>query len=270
MEQPLPAERHRRIQEFLRQHRAARVSTLSDLLGVSEVTIRRDLEDLERRHLLERTHGGAILAQRMAQEPPYTEAASRNPIEKQRIGAAAARLAGPGDTVFLNGGTTTLEVFRHLEPGVRVVTNHVGAVLAAADRDIELILVGGEYRSPSSSCVGAFATQTIRRIFATRSFIGVEGFSMRSGLTTPAAPEAEIARVMIEQTQGQVVVVADSSKVGTIADFAIAPVEAASVLVTDAGLDGEYRSELAALGVQVVVAGETVTMQATQARPGGV
>lgn len=263
MDLPLPAERHRRIQELLREHRAARVSTLAELLGVSEVTIRRDLEDLERRGLLERTHGGAILAQRMAREPLYVEAALSHPVEKQRIGAAAARLAADGDTVFLNGGTTTLEVARHLGPRVRVVTNHVGAALEAGERGIELILVGGEFRFASSSCVGDLATRALRGIFATRSFIGVEGISLRSGLTTPAIPEAEIARVMIEQTHGQVAIVADSSKVGTVADFSIAPIEAAAVLVTDSGLNAEYRAELTGLGVQVVVADEPLAVPAS-------
>jgi DeoR family transcriptional regulator, fructose operon transcriptional repressor len=257
---PLPAERHRRIQEFLQEHRTARVSTLADRLGVSEVTIRRDLEELERRGLLERTHGGAIVAQRMAREPLYVEAASLHPVEKQRIGAAAARLATEGDTVFLNGGTTTLEVVRHLGPHVRVVTNHVGAALEAGDREMDLILVGGEYRFASNSCVGDLATRTLRGIFATRSFIGVEGISLRSGLTTPAIAEAELARVMIEQTHGQVVVVADSSKVGTVADFSIAPIEAVTILVTDPGLDDEFRKELTGLGVRVVVADDVIVL----------
>ena len=104
------------------------------------------------------------------------------------------------------------------------------------------------------SCVGDFATQALRRVFAGRSFIGVEGVSLRSGLTTPAAPEAEIARVMIEQTRGAVIVVADSSKVGTVAEFSIAPIDAAAILVTDDGLDGEYRADLASAGVEVMIA----------------
>lgn len=255
MEQPLPAERQQRIQELLRDRGAVRVSTLADRLGVSEVTVRRDLEELERRGLLERTHGGAIPARRIAREPAYAEAISAYPGQKRRIGATAARLVGAGETVFLNGGTTTLEVLRHVDaPGARIVTNHVGAALEAADLDVELLLIGGEYRSPSNSCVGDFATQALRRVFAGRSFIGVEGVSLRSGLTTPAAPEAEIARVMIEQTRGPVIVVADSSKVGTVADFSIAPIDVAAMLVTDDGLDPEYRSDLASAGVDVVIA----------------
>ncbi len=255
MEQPLPAERQQRILELLHDRGAVRVSTLADRLGVSEVTVRRDLEELERHGRLERTHGGAIPARRIVHEPPYVEAVSSRPVQKRRIGLAAARLIGPGETVFLNGGTTTLEVMRHMDaPGTRIVTNHVGAALEAADLHVELLLIGGDYRSPSNSCVGDFATQALRRVFAGRSFIGVEGVSLRSGLTTPAAPEAEVARVMIEQTRGPVIVVADSSKVGTVADFSIAPIEVAAMLITDDGLDGDYRSDLAAAGVEVVIA----------------
>ncbi len=256
MEQPLPAERHRKILEIVRQRQAVRVSALSDLLRVSEVTIRRDLEDLEHRGLLERTHGGAISTKRLGAEPAYLEAVERSAREKLAIGRAAAELVRPGDTIFLNGGTTTLQVFRHLQAsGIRVITNHVGIVSEAVDRDLELIVVGGEYRAPSNSCVGAFATQTLRGAFASRSLIGVEGLSVRFGLTTPAASEAEIARIMIEQTQEQVIVVADSTKVGMIADFRIAPIEATTILVTDGALDDVYLDELASAGVEVVIAG---------------
>ena len=183
--QALPAERHHTILDVVRNRRAVRVSTLSELLGVSEVTVRRDLEDLEHRGLLERTHGGAIATQRMGPEPAYIEASGRNAGEKRAIGRVAASLTEPGDTVFLNGGTTTLQVFRHLDPGVRVVTNHVGMALEAADRDVELLLVGGDYRAPSNSCVGTFACDMLRRVFATKAFIGVEGVGRRSGLTSP-------------------------------------------------------------------------------------
>jgi DeoR/GlpR family transcriptional regulator of sugar metabolism len=257
VEQPLPAERHRQIEELLRERRVVRVSSLSELMGVSEVTIRRDLEALERRGLLERTHGGAVLTHRMRAEPAYLEAASSNPDEKRWIGEAAAALVEPGDTLYLNGGTTTLQVFRHLRgASVKVITNHVGIALEAADHDVELLLLGGHYRAPSNSVVGPFATEALRRTHATKAFIGVEGISLGAGLTTPVAAEAEIAQVMIEQTRGRVIVVADRSKVGTVADFVIMPLDRVDALVVDAGIGTEYRDRLAQAGVEVVLAGE--------------
>ena len=189
MEQPLPAERHRRIQELLRERRVVRVSVLSESMGVSEVTIRRDLEALERRGLLERTHGGAVATHWMRSEPGYLEAISSNTDEKRAIGRAAAAMVEPGDALYLNGGTTTLEVFRHLQAsGVKVVTNHVGIALEASERDVELLLLGGHYRAPSNSVVGPFATDALRRTHATKAFIGVEGIGIASGLTTRSRP----------------------------------------------------------------------------------
>jgi DeoR/GlpR family transcriptional regulator of sugar metabolism len=254
MEQPLPAERHRRIQELLRERWVVRVSVLSESMGVSEVTIRRDLEALERRGLLERTHGGAVATHWMRSEPGYLEAISSNTDEKRAIGRAAAAMVEPGDALYLNGGTTTLEVFRHLQAsGVKVVTNHVGIALEASERDVELLLLGGHYRAPSNSVVGPFATDALRRTHATKAFIGVEGIGIASGLTTPVAAEAEIAHLMIEQTHGIVIVVADRSKIGTVADFVIAPLDRVDVLVVDAGASSELQDQLAEAGVEVVV-----------------
>lgn len=224
---------------------------------MSEVTIRRDLEALERRGLLERTHGGAVLSHRLRSEPAYVEAISSNPEEKRLIGRTAAELVEPGDAVYLNGGTTTLQVFRHLRvPGVKVITNHVGMALEAVDQDVELLLLGGHYRAPSNSVVGPFATDALRRTHATKAFIGVEGISLGSGLTTPVAAEAEIARVMIEQTRGRVIVVADHSKIGTVADFVIAPLDQVDALVSDPGIGEEVREQLSEAGLDVVLASD--------------
>ncbi len=255
MEQPLPAERHRRILDLLREHRVIRVSVLSEALGVSEVTVRRDLETLERKGFLERTHGGAVLTHRLRAEPAYGEARSANPDQKRLVGRAAAGLVERGDTVYLNGGTTTLQVFRHLRtPGVTVITNHVGAALEAVEHDVELLLVGGHFRAPSNSVVGPFATDALRRTHATKAFLGVEGISPASGLTTPVAAEAEIAKVMIEQTRGAVIVVADASKIGTVADYVVAPLDRVDVLVVDDGLRDELRGQVEEAGVEVHIA----------------
>ena len=166
-----------------------RVSALSEQLGVSEVTIRRDLEVLERRGMLERTHGGAVATQWLRSEPAYRDAASTNPLEKRLIGATAAALVERGDALYLNGGTTTLQVFRHLRaPGLKVATNHVGIALEAADRDVEMNLLGGHYRAPSNSVVGPFATDALRRTHATKAFIGVKGTASAPGSPRRSRP----------------------------------------------------------------------------------
>src|SRR3990170_739516 len=171
-------------------------------------------------------------------------------------GRAAAALVGPGETVFLNGGSTALEVFRHLAVPATVVSNNVLAALESVVRDVELILLGGHVRTDpvERTVVGPFATETLRRTFANRAVLGVGGISADAGVTTPIAAEAEIARLMIEQTRGPVVVVADASKLGAVSDFAVGPLDRVNVLVTETEPPRAERSELERSGVQVVLA----------------
>ncbi|HEU4355080.1 MAG TPA: DeoR/GlpR family DNA-binding transcription regulator [Actinomycetota bacterium] len=250
MPQPLPAERRRRILELLRERGAVRASELVAELGVSEITIRRDLDSLARGGLLERSHGGATLPG----GAPAMIVAPERAAAKRAIGRVAAALVRPGETVFLNGGTTTLEVFRHLSVPATIVSNNVFAALEPLAGAVELILLGGHVRSDlgERTVVGPFATETLRRTFATRAILGVGGVAADAGLTTPLAAEAEIARLMIEQTRGPVVVVADVSKLGAVSDFAVGPLEAMDVLVTDGDVPETERTAIVAAGVQVV------------------
>jgi DeoR family transcriptional regulator, fructose operon transcriptional repressor len=251
----LPAVRRRRILEILERRGASRVSVLSEELGVSDVTIRRDLTTLEERGLVERTHGGAVPVRRLVTEPSYGEARSSHPAEKAAIGQVAAGLVSPGDTVFLNGGTTTLEVFRALrDPSVRVITNNVRAALESEEDGPEVLLIGGHYRPRTDGVVGPFAEGVLARVYATRAFIGVEGLSHRYGLTSPTATEAKVAQLMIERTRGEIIVVADSSKLGVVADFVISDLGRVDALVVDTGISDEHRALLAEQDVDVILA----------------
>jgi len=251
----IPEERRNRILELLRKQGSVRVSELGELLDVSEITIRRDLDLLEQEGLLERTHGGAILSRRMRVEPLYAQKYQAHLKEKRKIGAVAATLVDPGETVFINSGSTTLQIFRHLGgKGIRVITSNLGAPAECQGLDVELILIGGVYRERSHSLVGSLATLSLRQVYASKCFIGVDGISCKYGLTTPTLEEAEVARTMIERTHGQVIVVADHSKLGMVADCVIAPIEKVDILVVDAGIDEDYRRELESAGVQIIVA----------------
>ncbi len=252
----IPAERRNRIREIIRAQGIVRVSALSELLGVSEITIRRDLEQLEHEGVLERTHGGAIYSQRMRLEPLYTEKDRVHREEKRQIGAAAAALVADGETLLINSGSTTLQIFRHLadRENLRVITSNMGAVMETRGLDLELIFVGGTYREQSNSLVGPLALHSLQQVYGTKCFIGVDGISRKYGLTTPVSQEAEIARTMIERTHGQVIVVADHSKLGVVADFMTAPIEKVDVLVVDNGFEESYRDELEELGIEIIVA----------------
>jgi len=253
----IPAERHHRIQALLEQRLVASIADMSELLGVSEATIRRDLETLEERGLLERTHGGAILTRRLPNEPVYSLSAGVHPNEKRRIGAAAAGLVAEGDTVFINSGTTTTEVIRHLadRPDLTratIITTNVSGALDLHHPGLEVVLLGGSYRPESKAVVGESALRALQQMYADKCFLGVDGFSLKCGLTTPVQAEAEIARLMLARARGAAIVVADGSKWGVVSNYEIGGIEQVHILVSDAGLAAGAAAELSARGLRVI------------------
>jgi DeoR family fructose operon transcriptional repressor len=254
----IPAERRRQIHELVRSHGVVKVTDLSNRLGVSEITVRRDLEALEQEGVLERTHGGAIYSHRMRIEPLYTDKDRVHRPEKQSIGQAAAALAEDGETLFIGSGSTALQVIRYLRlsgrQGITIITNNIGAVTEVQDSDLELILIGGTFRQQSNSLVGPLGVMTLQQVNARRAFVGASGISTRYGLTTPILQQSEITRLMIERTRGPVIVVADHSKLGVVANFMTVPLDKVNILVTDEGFDEEYRAELEARGIEIITA----------------
>jgi DeoR/GlpR family transcriptional regulator of sugar metabolism len=255
----IPAQRRKLIAEYLQIHQVVRLSTLSDLLRASQATVRRDLEWLETQGLLERTHGGAILSQRMPQEPGYSHSALAHPAEKRWIGKAAAALVEEGDMVFLNSGTTTTEVMRSLRARpdlshITVITSNVTATNEVRDAPFDILLLGGTFRPRSNSTAGRFAIEMLEKVYANKAFIGVDGISLKFHCTTPASAEAETASTMIERTRGLVAVVADHSKWGVVSNFELAKIDQIQALVVDEGLGQEARAQLEARGVNVILA----------------
>lgn len=256
----IPAQRHDQIRAVLERQRVASIAQLSDLLGVSEATVRRDLEALEAEGTLERTHGGAILTRRLPIEPIYALSADEYPDEKRAIGRSAAALVADGETLLVNSGTTTTEVLRQLDARrdlnrVTVLTTNVRGALEVRNPDLELILLGGQFRPESNAVSGDLARRALTQVNADRCFLGVDGFSLRGGLTTPVSAEAEIARLMLERTRGTAAVVADSSKWGVVSNYEIAPIEQVQALISDRGLSPEAVGGLAGRGLRVILAG---------------
>jgi DeoR family fructose operon transcriptional repressor len=265
----IPAQRRQHIADYLAQHQIAPLDTLAKMLRVSEATVRRDLEWLERQGVLERTHGGARLITPLPDEPAYARSQIAHPAEKRQIGACAASLVQPGDSLFVNSGTTATEVIRHLRgiENLTVITNNVSAALEAALDKTQLLLLGGIFRGRANSVAGPFAVEMLQRMYAAKCFIGVDGISVKHGCTTPNALEAEIARVMMERTQGEVIIVADHSKWGIVSNFEIAPLTKIHTLVSDAGLSPNARAELEARGVRVLIGQDNASDEAVAARP---
>lgn len=252
----IPADRQKRITELIRERGVVRVNDLSKQFQVSVLTIRRDLDLLEENGVLERSHGGAVLRQTMPEEPMFAQKEQRFREQKHLIAAATAQYIQDGDMVLINSGTTTLEVIRQIiHKRITIITNNIAAAQLIDTASCDMIILGGKFRCQSQSTAGSFGLQSLQQVYANKAVIGVDGFSMKYGLTTPIMQEAEITRVMIEKTVGDVFVVADSNKMGVISNFKTVSVDKISHLVTDSGAK-EFLSEieLEKAGIKLILA----------------
>jgi DeoR/GlpR family transcriptional regulator of sugar metabolism len=245
----LAVQRHRLIVEELRRRGAVRVSDLTRMLAVSEMTIRRDLDALAGAGLLEKVHGGAALIGRLsAEEPGFEAKAERQLVEKEAIARQAVKLVEPGQAIGLTGGTTTWRLAHHLArmPQLTIVTNsiHVSNVFHLERRPDQTVVLIGGVRTPSDALVGPIAVSTIRSLHLDTLFMGVHGVTVDAGLTTPNLLEAETDRALVDVSSRRVVV-ADHTKWGIRGLSRIAELDEIDVFVTDVGLDAEARAALA-------------------------
>lgn len=251
----LAAERQRKILQEVKNKRAAKIFELSQLFNVSEMTIRRDLEKLNSEGVLQRTYGGALALEKMALEPTFQEKDSINMEEKQRIGIAAASMINEGDTVFLSTGTTTMQIIKNLvnKKNVTVMTNSLNNAFELSKLSgIRLLVVGGELRERSFAMVGTPAKQSLQGLYVDKLFLGVNGFSLKYGLTTPNLAEAEICQWMIKIAK-EVIVVADHSKFESVTFAQIADIDCVNRLITDSGVDKEFVKQLQDKDIEVII-----------------
>jgi DeoR/GlpR family transcriptional regulator of sugar metabolism len=241
----LAKQRQQRILELVQTAGGARVSDLVDLLGVSDMTVRRDISTLARKGKVARVHGGATaLAGRASEEPGFATKFRLQKAEKAAISRAAVALVEPGDSVAISGGTTTYAVAVELLSvrNLTVVTNSVPVadVLHNTGRlDLTVVLTGG-VRTPSDALVGPVAVAALSSLHVDWLFLGVHGIDERAGCTTPNLVEAETNRALVGCAR-QTVVVADSTKWGVVGLSSMARLDDVDVFVTDEGLDSDVR-----------------------------
>jgi len=244
----LAALRQAKILEEVRRTGGAKVSALTEILGVSDMTIRRDLDMLDSRGLLTKVHGGATVVEHAsAVEPEFETKSLREPDEKATIAARAAELVTPGMAIAISAGTTTWALAHHLFeiPNLTVVTNSikVAEVLHGHTRaGVTVVLTGGE-RTPSGGLVGPVAVQSLKSLHVDLAFMGVYGFDVEAGLTTPNITEAETNRAMVEAAR-QLVILADHTKWGAVGFAQIAPLSAVGTLVVDDLLENDAQETL--------------------------
>jgi DeoR/GlpR family transcriptional regulator of sugar metabolism len=257
----IPAERRNQIAEIVSQEGQLSVTEISDLFGVSEMTARRDLRDLDQKGLVRRVHGGAVSRLGRSYEPPYPTRMQENQSKKRRIGQAAAALVVDGDSLAFDVGTTTLEVARHLQgrQNLTIVTaslpiaNELVSLFSLED-EIRLILTGGVLRARELSMIGDLARRAYTDLHVDKAFIGVGGISVDSGLTEYNIEDATTKTPLLKSAK-QKIVVADSSKLGRTTLSRIGGLDEIDLLVTDANADPTMVRQIEGAGVKVRIAG---------------
>lgn len=250
----MPAQRQQEILRRAAIQRIVRVRDLAAELGVHEMTIRRDLEVLADRNLVERVHGGARITSQSAYESGFHIRMAANIDRKERIAAAALSLIKPGDTLAFDASTTALALVQALAgQNVTCIVISLDAASALATMNIPFLLVGGTFHPPARSFVGPLVRGQLERLHPDKVFFSAKGFSMRSGFTDAHLPEVEVKERLIASA-GWVVALLDATKFGKEALGTIAAVEDVDVVVTDEDPDRPFREAFDAAGVRLLVA----------------
>ncbi|MFI6320734.1 DeoR/GlpR family DNA-binding transcription regulator [Nonomuraea sp. NPDC050556] len=245
------------ILELLSQEGRLTVEEAAESLDVSTATIRRDFDQLAQQQMLMRTRGGAV-SQSVSYDLPLRYKTARHADEKHRIAAAAAELVAPGAVVGMNGGTTTSELARTLatrstlESGFTIVTNALNIASELTVRQhVKIVVTGGVARQQSYELIGPLASGVLEQVTLDVAFLGVDAIDVELGASAHHEGEASVNNLLVSRA-GQVVVVADSSKVGKRAFARICPLEAIDTLVTDERLSDEAAGQLIDAGIKVI------------------
>ena len=244
----LAKQRQAVILELVRRHGGVRVAQLTEELGVSDITVRRDLDVLAREGLIEKVHGGATIASTAStssvDEPGFEAKSSQQLREKDAIAAAALEFVRPGSAIGISAGTTTWALARRLAnvPDLTIVTNslRIADLVTKGPGGATVILTGG-VRTLSDALVGPVADLTVRSLHFDTFFLGCHGMSLEAGLTAPNLAESETNRGFIRAARS-VVLLADHTKWGTVGLSSFGELSEVDVLVTD---DGFPTDELA-------------------------
>ncbi len=249
----LAPQRQDSLRALIRDSGVIRIEDLCRRLKVSAATVRRDLDQLEASGAIRRVHGGAVSVEGRLDEPLFDDKASLAAREKRRIAEAALTFIEPGDTIYLDGGSTVLELARLLRDrtNLTVVTNSLQAAHVLAGRGPRLILIGGELRRLSQSLVGPLTRLVLRELHLDKAFMGTIGFALKEGLTTTDPSEAFTKEMVLGQAR-QVIVLADSGKAGKVSFARAGNWDRVHALITDRQLEKNFAKELNQLGIKLV------------------
>ena len=236
----LAAQRYTKIIQILEQKHSASVAELSEILKASEATVRRDINTLHNKGALVKIYGGAMSSENYLTTEDNVEIRQAVNIEqKQSIAGTAAGLIKPTDVVYIDAGTTTDFLTRHLrEKNAVYITNDASHAVRLMSRGFETIIIGGSMKAVTYAAVGAIAAENLRRYNFTIGFFGTNGISLKAGFTTPTAEEAMIKGIALKHCK-RAYILADSSKFGKITPVSFASLEDATI-ITDRRPEDSY------------------------------
>lgn len=253
-------ERQSKIVEIVMARGSISIPDIREHFDVSEMTARRDLNELDRQGLLRRVRGGAIAGLGRSYEPPFPIRATKNQSAKTAIGHQAAELVYDGDSIALDVGTTTLEVVRGLKPkrNLTIITSclqiaNLVVDTLSLDADVRLILTGGIVRPRELSMIGPIPHMVYGDLHVDKAFIGIAGISLVDGLTEFNIEDTQTKQILIRSAREKIVV-ADGSKFGVTTFATVAPLQSIDTIVTDKSAPLDIVEQIREMGVAVIIA----------------
>lgn len=239
--------RRQQVLDMLQRNPQIRVDELAERLGVSLVTIRRDLQYLEEKKQITRFYGGARVSREAA---GFLDEVA---LFRDLIARYAATLVEDGDTIFINTSRNALDMIKYIKNRhVTIITNNGRAISQEKAEGVDLILTGGEVRHPKEALVGDFATRNLQNIYAKKAFLGCAGISAVAGMSTEIANEVNVNQLMIEHATQEVYLLADHTKVGKNSSFTSCGIELVKNLITDEEASEEELDEMRLQGVRIL------------------
>ena len=252
----LPNQRRDKILELLKEDGSAKVIDLARIFKVTEVTIRQDLEKLEKDGLVTKEHGGAYLKNVEDQVRTFSLGNQENIDKKERIANKCLEFIESGDSIILDSGSTTTEIAKKLRgyKNLTVITNALNiALILGAEPGIEVIMTGGEFKPPTLSLTGQKAADFFKGINVQKLFLATAGISLKSGLTYPSISDLVVKKAMIDAAD-TTYLVADSTKIGKSAFASLGALSLINYIITDASIEEKHKQVFHDNEIELIIA----------------
>jgi DeoR/GlpR family transcriptional regulator of sugar metabolism len=258
LENLLANQRRDKILELLKEDGSAKVGTLAKLFKVTEVTIRQDLDKLEKDGMVVKEHGGAYLKNVENQVRTFSLANQENMDKKELIASKCLEFIESGDTIILDSGSTTTEIAKKLQGyrNLTVITNALNiALILGAETGIEVIMTGGEFKPPTLSLTGQKAADFFKGLNVQKLFLATAGISLKSGLTYPSISDIVVKKAMIDAAD-TTYLVADSTKIGKSSFASLGALSLIDYIITDPGIEDKYRQVFEDHEIELIIANQ--------------